>query len=281
MQNVLVTGGKGFIGSPLVEQLKNKGYQVVVFDLPENDVTNLEQVKKAMVGKDTVFHLAGLLGTHELVVNSINAVKINIIGTLNILEAAKEVGAKVAFMSKPNCWLNTYTITKIAAESLCEMYMKEFGVKTLILKPFNVYGEGQPMVDYRKAVPFMITEALSGKPLTIYSDGEQTVDLVYVGDVAKAVILTAEKEEAVGKIIEIGSGVEMTVNDMAKLIIKLTGGKSTINHIPMRRGETVHTHIKADVTAMKEILGYLPETTLEDGMEKTIEFYRKKLESSK
>jgi len=85
-----------------------------------------------MVGIDTVFHLAGMLGTHELVVNSMKAVSVNIIGTLNILESAKEVGTKVLFMSKPNCWLNTYTITKVASESFCEMYGKEFGVKYVI-----------------------------------------------------------------------------------------------------------------------------------------------------
>ncbi len=278
MQKVLVTGGKGFIGAPLVNQLKKRGYEVTVFDLPENDVTNLEQVRRAMVGIDTVFHLAGMLGTHELVVNSAKAVGVNIIGTLNILEAAKEVGAKVLFMSKPNCWLNTYTITKVAAESFCEMYGKEFGVKYVILKPFNVLGEAQPMVDYRKAVPFMITESLQGKPLTIYGDGEQTVDLVYVGDVAEACILAGENEAAVGKIIEIGSGEEVTVNDMARLIIKLTGSNSTINHIPMRRGEVEHTHIKADISAMRDLLVYIPHTSLEDSLKKTIEFYRKKLE---
>jgi len=104
----------------------------------------------------------------------------------------------------------------------------------------------------------------AGKPLTIYGDGEQTVDLVYVGDVAEACILAGESEAAEGKIIEIGSGEEVTVNDMAKLIIKLTNSNSTINHIPMRRGELPCTHIKADISAMRDFLVYVPHTSLEE-----------------
>lgn len=287
---VLITGGSGFIGCHLVERLEDKGYEVTVLDIKntnqvknfvKGDVRDKEVVDRVMVGKDVVFHLAGLLGTHELVTDSIAATEVNVLGTLNILEAARKNNVKILFASKPNCWLNTYTITKVASEKFCFMYNKEFKVNTTILKWFNVYGPRQPLIKYQKAVPTMIIQALKQEPLLVYGSGEQTADFIYIDDSVEAAIRAANPSNCNGKVIEIGSGTETTINQLANIIIKLTGSKSKIKHVPMRRGETEYTRIKANTKNMKEMIDFTPQTSLKDGMIKTIKYYKELLERDK
>jgi len=289
---VLVTGGSGFIGSHLLEELNKKGHEVDVFDIKESndvkcknfitgDIKSKDTVDKAMRGRDIVFHLAGLLGTHELVANAIAATEVNVLGTLNILESARKHGVKVVFASKPNCWLNTYTITKVASEKFCLMYHKEFGVDVVILKWFNVYGSRQSLTEYQKAVPTLIVQALKGEPLLVYGSGEQTADFIYIDDAIEAAVRAAEMPGCSGKVIEIGSGAETTINHLAGLIIQLTGSKSVIKHVPMRVGETKYTRIKSNIENMKKLLDFTPKTALEQGMAKTIEYYKELLKKEK
>lgn len=285
---VLVTGGGGFIGSHLVEELNKKGHEVAVLDIKNRndakcknfiigDIKSKNAVDKAMREKDIVFHLAGLLGTHELVTNSIAATEVNVLGTLNILEAARKYNVKVMFASKPNCWLNTYTITKVASEKFCLMYNKEFGVDVVILKWFNVYGPRQSLIEYQKAVPTLIVQALKEEPLLVYGSGEQTADFVYIDDTIEATIRAAQLPGCSGKVIEIGSGVETAINQLAGLILQLTASKSEIKHVPMRRGETKYTRIKANTENMKKLLDFTPQIGLKQGMIKTVEHYKELL----
>lgn len=282
---ILITGGSGFIGSHLAEALNKIDHKVYVFDVDKpkfenvstfikGDIRKRRQVFEAVKGKDLVFHLAGILGTHETVSKPIATTETNVIGTLNALDAALKQKAEFIFISKPNVWLNPYTISKVASESYSFMYHKEFGLPVKIVVWFNVYGPRQRVVGYQKAIPTWIIQALRNQPLTIFGDGKQTMDLIYTQDTVEATIAVMNSEKCLGKRIEIGSGKESEINKVAKLIIELTKSKSSLLHVPMRRGETPHTRIKADLTLLKKLTGYLPKTPLKEGLLKTIKYYQ-------
>jgi UDP-glucose 4-epimerase len=286
---VLVTGGAGFIGSFLVEALMKRGHEVTVFDMDEpkftpgvnfikGDITDREAVDKAVEGKDVVFHYAGMLGTHETVERAHAAARINILGALNVYDAALKHGKiKVFDVTKPNYWRNPYTITKIAAEEFGLMYRGEFGLPVVFLRYFNIFGPRQKTDIYQKAVPTFILEALKNEPIVIYGDGSQGTDHLFVEDAIEATMKVFESGLIPEKAVEIGSGVEVNVNDIAKRIIKLTGSKSEIKYIPMRRGETGHTRIQADISYLSEELSFVPKHSLEEGLLKTIEYYKKRV----
>lgn len=276
MKKAIVTGGSGFIGTHLVNRLEELGWEVDVYDIKNGDnILDKEKLLERFKGKEICFHLAGMLGTHELVDCAQQAVAINVIGTLNVLDACRDNGVKLIEISKPNCWVNTYTITKIAAESFTEMYRKEFGLKAITVKWFNVYGGGQPLMEeagYKKLIPTAIVKALNNEPIEIYGNGEQTMDLIHTDDAVGAVMyLVNNWERYNGGTYEVGSGEEITVNDAVKKIIELTNSKSEIVHIPMRKGEWDNTHIKAKIN-----FDWIPTVSIIDGLIETIEWYAKK-----
>jgi nucleoside-diphosphate-sugar epimerase len=283
----LVTGAAGFIGKELVQTLLKTGYDVVGFDKKAADIGtdlivgdilsfNFDEVLDDV---DVVFHLAGLLGTTELFHRIIEAEKVNVIGTLNLLESMRKNGIKkFIFTSKPNTWrYNAYTITKENCERFIEMYQEIYNFKPVITKPFNVYGPDEPLEEYRKAIPYFIVAALKNEPLEIFGDGEQTMDCIYVKDVAKALVKCAEilPEE----IVEIGTSEPLTVNFLAKKIIDLCGSDSEIIHKPMRKGET-DPNICSNGN-MERLLGLKYKTDMENGLKFTIEWYREHLDDFK
>lgn len=283
-QKVLVTGGSGFIGSFLVEALMARGHRVTIFDLDtpvyvkgdrfiRGDITDRKAVNKAVKGHDVVMHFAGMLGTHETVEHAYDAARINILGALNVYDAALDHGAKVYDVTKPNYWRNPYTITKVAAEEFGLMYRDEFKLPVVLLRFFNVFGPRQKTDIYEKAVPTFILRALHNQPIHIYGDGTQGTDHIFVEDAVNATVGIFESGYDGSLAVEIGSGEEVTVNDIANEILKLTRSKSRIRHIAMRRGETEHTRIKADIRLLTEI-GFKHNISLQDGLKKTIEFYK-------
>lgn len=282
-KNILITGGSGFIGSHLANQLIALGHKVSVLDrtpkpmvgvkLFQGDITNAVDVAKAMKGMDLVYHLAGVLGTEELNTQSVFATQINVIGTLNILDAAVANKTKVLLVSKPNVWLNTYSITKETSEKFSQLYQKEFGLKVVTVKWFSVYGPGQKHYGVQKAVPTFIVKALKNEPLPVFDNGQQEADFIYTSDTIRATILVAEDPKLEGQTVEIGTGQGTSVNDLAKLIIKLSGSKSEIEYLPMRGGEDPETKVVANVKLLKS-LGFKPEVNLEEGLIETITFYR-------
>ena len=285
MRKILVTGGSGFIASFLVEKLLEKEYEVTIFDIDKpkftpnvtyikGDITDREAVFEAIKGQDAVFHYAGMIGTHELVMKAYESAKINILGALNIFDAAKMYGVAVYDVTKPNCWRNPYTITKIAAEEFGLMYRDEFKMPVVLLRYFNVFGPRQKTDIFQKAVPTFILHALKNEPIEIYGDGTQGTDHIYVEDVAEATIRIFESGFIPEKAVEIGSGNEITVNEIAEKIIELTNSTSRIVYIPMRMGETEHTRIKADISYLHNIIGFEPRHSFEEGLKKTIEFYK-------
>ncbi|MEP7162641.1 MAG: NAD-dependent epimerase/dehydratase family protein [Candidatus Moraniibacteriota bacterium] len=286
----LITGSSGFIGSHLADELRKRGHEIFGMDVipPKwnniptkiGSVTSKEDVYGAMEGMDFVFHLAGKLGTHELVDAPIEAAKINIIGTLTVLDACKNFGTKIIGISKPNCWVNTYTITKVAAESFIEMYRREHKVKAAIVKWFNVYGARQPLEEesgYKKLIPTAIVNALRNTNIEIYGNGEQTMDLVHTTDTINATVAVMENwGKCEGGVFEIGVGQEFSVNEVVNQIIRLTDSRSKITHIPMRKGEWENTHIKADISNLKKMTGWEQTVSLEQGLIETIQWYKEK-----
>lgn len=290
--NVLITGGSGFIGRFLTQLLIEKGYNISLLDrsekkVPRNvslfkgDIQDEKLVQKAMKGMDYVYHLAGVLGTEELLFEAINAVKVNVIGSLTIMEAAVKNKTKLLLVSKPNPWLNTYSITKETSEKFCTMYQKEFGLKAAIVKWFSVYGPEQKHYGVQKAVPTFVVNALQGKSLPVFDAGEQTADFIYVTDAVRATMMVAEEKKAEGKIVEIGTGEETRVIDLAKLILRLTRSKSKVKFLPMRKGEDKGAHVVANTNLLKNLIRFKPEVNLKTGMMQTVESYRSMLNASK
>jgi UDP-glucose 4-epimerase len=282
MKNALVTGGKGFIGSHLVNILNERGYNAVSYDIVDGmDIRNtlLLQFFCKAYDIDVIFNLGGVLGTHELIDHSRVALDVITGGTISCLDTANSLGIDFVEISKPNIWLNTYSITKKAAEDFTLMYEDVFGLPVWIVKWFNIfgpgqhYGEGHP----QKLAPTSIMSALKNEPIEIFGDGEQTADHLYVADACHAVIDTYESDDAMGEIIEIGSGEEMTINWFTDQVIEKTGSTAGKKHVPMRRGEDEGAKVRADLTKLQKLTDYKPRHNFDDALNSTIEYYRNEL----
>ncbi len=285
MLKILVTGASGFIGKPLVKKLVDCRCEVLAFDKRRDDLDvkfiqgdlRFFDFDEILDDVDIVFHLAGLLGTTELFHRVIEAEEVNVLGTLNLLESMRRKQVKrLIFSSKPNIWkYNVYTITKENCERYLEMYQKVYGFEVTIARLFNVYGPGEYLREYRKAIPYFIVSALRDEPIEVFGDGEQTLDPIYISDAVEALVKCAEKKPR--KIVEIGSSKPIKVKELAEKIIELTKSKSKIVYKPMRRGELGPKIVCANNDLEKE-LGFKPKVRLEEGLKATIEWYKKHLD---
>lgn len=289
---VLVTGGAGFIGAYVVEALEQRGHEADIFDRRgrgnvHGDIRDANAVLDAMSHVDGFIHLAGILGTQECIANPRPAVETNVMGGLNVLEAAAQYKVPGVCIGIGNHFMqNTYSITKSTIERFVAMYNKERGTKINVVRPVNAYGPGQePAKPYgtssvRKIAPSFICRALLGHDIEVYGDGSQVSDMIHVSDVA-VVLTNALHAAANGKVfdcaIEVGPSESLTVLEIAQLVKRLTGSKSRIVHLPARPGEQ-----KADVRADTSTLALVGSSTddflsLEEGMERTIAHYRRRL----
>jgi UDP-glucose 4-epimerase len=281
----LVTGAAGFVGKHLVRRLLAEGHEVIAFDKREcnlgtktirGDIASFD-FEEILKDVNVVFHLASLLGTAELFHRIIEAERVNVLGTLNLLEAMrrKEVN-KIVFTSKPNVWKhNPYSITKETCEHYLEMYQCIYGFQSVIVRPYNIYGPAEELAEYRKAIPYFVIAALKGEPLEIFGNGEQTMDAIYVDDAVEAMVRSAEV--APKETVEIGSSKPVKVKHLAERILYLTHATSPIVHIPMRRGEESTKEICAN-GSMSRLIGFSPRITLDGGLKKTIAWYSKHLD---
>lgn len=281
----LVTGGSGFIGSHLMDKLKSLQLEVVNYDKEDcfshdiRDLGSLHGIVKAFQ-PDIIFHLAGLLGTSELMECVREAEEINVIGTLNVLDICKEFNVPLVFASKinPSDWINPYTITKRTCDAYCKMYEKQWNLKICLLKPLNIYGPRQKAYPVQKYVPTFIQKALKNKPLPVWGTGNQKVDPVYIEDVVAAMIRAWEKQ-CWGKTIQVGLGKGWSVMQVAEMILELTQSKSKIELLPMRPGEPVKHGfpVIADTRMMEKSLNMHPEKMVQlvDGLVKTISWWSK------
>lgn len=270
MRNCVITGGTGFIGSHLSRMLK-KDYNIINYDI----INGLDIRKpKPVPSTDVIFHLAGILGTPEtFTMPQAEIIETNVIGTINMLDIAYDMKAKFLYAGMLRIWHNPYSITKGCAEDYVTMYNKHYELRTTILKLTNVYGPGQRTAPYKKIVPTFVTSALKDEPLYVY--GNQTVDLMHVDDAARAFKIMGESRETDGKILEVGSGIETRVIDLAKMIVKMIGSNSEIVKLPHRLGEDPDSRIKIDTTTAWKIAKFRAEIPLKEGLEETIRYYER------
>ena len=304
IKKVLVTGGAGFIGSHIVEELQGKADIVVLDSLRsgyrhnldgfecefiEGDIRDRAAVKRAMRGVDHVFHLAALVSVPESMEKIQECIEINAQGFVNVLEEAQAAGVeKLCFSTSAAIYgdnpvvpkvetmfpepKSPYAVTKLDGEYYGNLFTRERGLPCACLRYFNVFGPRQdPKGAYAAAVPIFITRALAGEDVTIYGDGEQTRDFVFVKDVVAANLYFAQSP-ATG-VYNIARGGRITINDLAETIVRLTGSKSRIIHLPDRAGDVKHSMACVDKAAQA---GYKAGHTFDEGLAATIEFYRRK-----
>lgn len=289
MKKILVTGGSGFIGSHVVDNLLNRGISAVILEHGRNgiykkgvevflgDVRDEEAVLDAVGSCEGVVHLAGMLGTQETIEKAMDATEVNILGSLNILDACRLHDKRVVLISAGNYWMNnSYAITKSAAERFGIMYRKEFGTQVAIVRGFNIYGPRQRAEPVRKVVPTFVLGALKGEDLIVYGNGNQFMDMIYVEDVAEIIVRALLRNDGGSDtVIEAGMGRNTTINELAALVVRLSRSESRIRHVDMRPGEDPEAVVKADVDTLRTV-GFSPErlTSLEEGLGKTVEWYR-------
>jgi len=289
----LVTGGAGFIGSNLVDRLLDIGHEVIVIDNEYSDVheqfywnpkaqnykydiRDYEKTRSLYDGVDCVFHIAAEARIQPAILNPIEAVSINCVGTVTVLQCAREAGVKKVIYSstssgygfneppnhenQPDDCLNPYSVSKVAGEKLCKMYNDLFGLKTISFRYFNVYGERQPLKgQYAPVIGIFLRQRNDGEPLTIVGDGEQRRDFTHVSDVVQANILAATKDvddEYYGELYNVGNGMNYSINEIANVI-----SDNQIN-IPARIGESRIT--LANNGKLRTIFGWRPQVNLMD-----------------
>jgi len=286
---LLVMGGDGFIGGHVVDEALARGLGVTVFDWRRRqcrpgvtavlgDIRNPFDVSEAVGQADYVINLAAILGTQETIRTAPDCVRTNLLGTLNVLEACiPTTGAQVrgVQIGIGNYWMDSpYPITKRAALGFTRMYNKELGTKVAMVRAMHAYGERQKAVPVRKIVPTFILQALSDEPLTIYGDGQQVVDMIYVGDLAKilldACVLPGVRYDHV---YEAGLGRRLTVHQVAVAIKIAAGSRSEIVYLPMRPGEEPGAVITADPNTL---YGLGPDKFVQfgDGIKQVTDWYR-------
>lgn len=298
---IVVTGGAGFIGSHIAEELSKENEVVVIDNLysgraenvPSNvkfiqaDIRDYQSIAELISQADYVFHEAALVSVVESVEKPILTEEINVLGTLNILKALSEGHGKLIFASsaavygdnqnlplkeseKPNP-LSPYGVTKITGEYYCKVFYELYGIPTVSLRYFNVFGERQGYNQYAGVISIFINRALKGEPLIIYGDGKQTRDFIYVKDVVKANILVAKSSKANGKVFNVARGERTTILELALKVIDATNSPSSIIFDKPRPGDIRHS--QADISEIKK-LGFEPEYSLEEGLLRTIEWYK-------
>ena len=296
----LVTGGAGFIGSNLVDKLLELGHEVVVIDNEYSDahdhfywndsaqnykydIRDYEKTRPLYDGVDYVFHFAAEARIQPAILNPIEAVSINVVGTCTVLQCAREAGVKrVMYSSTSSAYgtneppnvetqsddcLNPYSVSKVSGEKLCKMYTDLYGLPTITFRYFNVYGERQPLRgQYAPVVGIFLRQKAAGELLTIVGDGEQRRDFTYVGDVVNANILAATKEvnsTAFGQVYNIGTGENYSINEIVKFY------NHEYEYIPPRLGETRLS--KANNEKFKSTFGWETTTELKDWIQKCLD----------
>jgi UDP-glucose 4-epimerase len=306
----LVTGGAGFIGSHLVEALVKKGQDVRVLDnfltgnkenlaefrgqidLVEGDIRDLSTCEQALDGVDFVLHQAALPSVPRSIEDPIQTNAINVAGTLNLLVASKNAGVKkFVFASSSSVYgddpslpkkegkegipLSPYAVTKLVGEKYLRIFSEIFGLGTVSLRYFNIFGPRQdPHSQYAAVIPNFITKVIDGESPTIFGDGEQSRDFTFVANVVKANLMAVESEDISGEVFNIACGDRITVNTLfAKIRQSFKLDIDPIYDEP-RPGDILHSF--ADIAKAKEMMAYVPAVSFDDGLEETIQWYRNK-----
>jgi len=307
MSNYLVTGGAGFIGSHLAEELVRRGHRVRVADslitgkrsnldhIPgiefvEGDLADLEFAKRAADGCEYVLHQAAIPSVTRAVKDPITSNRANVDGTLNILVAAREAGAKrLVFAASSSAYgdtptlpkhegmatnpLSPYALQKVVGEQYLQMFTRLYGLETVSIRYFNVFGPRQdPSSPYSGVISVFATALLDNQPPKIYGDGEQTRDFTYVANVVDGVLRASEAPQASGEIINVATGGRISLNQLFYAMRDLVGGALEPVYAESRKGDVRDS--QADIRKAKALLGYEPVVSFEDGLARTIAWYR-------
>jgi UDP-glucose 4-epimerase len=299
---VLVTGGAGFIGSRVVDRLLEAGAKVTVLDdfftgkksgLPhsqdlavvEGSVTDFDLVSDTMEGADIVIHQAA----RNIVVSTVDPrkdFKVNVGGTLNVLLAARELGlTRVVYASSASVYgnprylpineddlpntLSPYSVSKYSGENYCRAFYETYGLSTVSIRYSNVFGPGQtPENPYAGVVAKFFEWASSGEQIRVHGDGEQTRDFTFVDDVVEATLLAAIAPKAEGQVYNVGTGRETSVNNLAALILTVTGSNAGVVHVDKRDIDNIRRRV-VNIEKIRRELRWVPSTTIEEGLRLT------------
>ncbi|NTW21970.1 NAD-dependent epimerase/dehydratase family protein [Candidatus Falkowbacteria bacterium] len=306
---ILITGGLGFQGSHLTKHFLDKGHDVTVLNTysehSENhldalaakprvvwgSVTDKELVRKTVRDHDVIFHLAANINVDESIKLPYSFVDVNVYGTMNVLEAVREFGGRLIYAStcevygvnpgmdllnedaplKPH---SPYAATKAAADRLCYAYFKTYNLDVAVVRPFNIFGEGQKDGQFGALIPIMVRRALHGENLQVFGSGSQTRDYMYIQDLISAYDMVMETQNSAGQVYNFGTGVETSVRDIAEYIAKKMG--VTVEYTNSRPGEV--SRFCADLTKAKG-LGFTAKFTIWEGIDNYIAW--KKVQKNK
>jgi nucleoside-diphosphate-sugar epimerase len=304
----LVTGGAGFIGSHIVEELIKRGIRVRVIDnlstgrreklqhlmneieFVEGDIRDIPVVNRVMKGVHVVLHQAAIASVPQSIQDPKETTESNLNGTLHLLMAARDVGVRrVVYASSCAVYgdvpilpkvedalpapLSPYAAAKLAGEYYCRVFYQVYGLKTVCLRYFNVFGPRQdPHSLYAAVIPKFITLAVANKSLIVYGDGKQSRDFSFIEDVVQANLLACETDEAVGEIFNIGSGKKTSINQLVEELRKIFKADLRMAYGEPSPGDVKHS--VASIEKAKRLLGYEPAVAFRDGLRRTMEWYK-------
>lgn len=308
MARYLVTGGAGFIGSNIAESLAARGDEVVVLDdlstgyeknlegirdritFVRGDVRDAETVRRAMAGADFVLHQAALASVPRSIEDPALVTDVNLRGTLVVLEEARRAGVKrLVYAASSSAYgdsetlpkietmtprpLSPYAASKLAGEHYCSVYARVYGLSTVSLRYFNIFGPRQdPRSQYAAVIPIFASHLIAGTQPTIFGDGEQSRDFTFIENVVDANIRASLCEEAAGHLVNVACGTRYSLNELFRSMREILGSSVEPRYAPPRAGDVKHSH--ADISAARRLLGYEPRVSFEEGLRRTLAWYR-------
>jgi UDP-glucose 4-epimerase len=313
MKKVLVTGGAGFIGSNLTEVLLKKSHSVRVLDnfstgkrenlifgetcphleIIEGDIRDLTVCQRVMEGIEYVFHQAALPSVQRSIEDPSTSNAVNVEGTLNVLIAAKDAGVKrLIYASSSSVYgdtptlpkmeemlpnpLSPYALQKYIGEQYCRLFFQLYGLETVSLRYFNIFGPKQdPTSIYSAVIPKFIDALIEGRSPVVFGDGEQSRDFTYIDNVIQANLLAMSARHLRGEAINIACGKRISLNQLLDILKQILGSKTSPIYQEPRKGDVKHS--VADITKGKQILNYEPQVETEAGLKKTVAYFRKKI----
>lgn len=306
--NCLVTGGAGFIGHNLVRHLLEQGHGVRVLDnlstgkrdnlepylgrieLIEGDLRSYHLVHEAVRGIEVIFHQGALPSVPRSINDPITTNQVNVEGTLNVLEAARDKGVRrVVYASSSSIYgenpelpkqealppmpISPYAVAKLAGEKYCQVFTKTYGLETVALRYFNVFGTGQdPKSEYAAVIPRFVTAFLDGARITVHGNGNQSRDFTFVDNVVHANLRAAVADRAAGEVFNVACGSRTSLNDILHDLRTITEVDTEVVYGPDRPGDVKHS--LASIERSRDILGYEPLVSVRAGLRRTVEYYR-------
>ena len=303
----LVTGGAGFIGSHIVHRLQREGAKVRVVDnlstgkkerlrdidssieLIEDDLTDRRVCDRAVQDAEYVLHQAAVPSVQRSIQDPLETNRANVIGTLNLLESCRQHGVRrLVYAASSSAYgdtqvlpkkedmapnpLSPYALQKFVGERYCKLYNDLYGLETVSLRYFNVFGPSQdPWSEYSAVIPKFATRLQSRQPLVVFGDGEQSRDFTYVDNVVEANILAIKAQRTAGAVINVGCGESLTLNRLIRFLEEILQVQAVVDYESPRRGDVRHS--LADISLARDVLGYQPKVTLVEGLRRTVEFF--------